>query len=94
MTATAGTPSVPHIQATPSQEQNWHYRRICYRWIVDLTLSTDEDVSQFKACFNEDQFSDMAACLRYLQAQELAAELEPFGLYRDIGVMIVPTHES
>lgn len=88
------TPAVPQLQATPSQEQNWHYRRIRYRWIVDLTLSEDGARSQFKACFNEDQFVDMAACLRYLQADGLAAELEPFGLYRDIGVMIVPTHES
>ena len=85
-------------------DTTWRYRRVVYRWVVAIELSTEHHQFAYNAGFMAAHFADIHACLDYLTpeiladaftevlAQDLAAKelMEPTALYRDIGVIILP----
>ena len=92
------------VHCRPVDGQPWQYRRITYHWTIDLYLTTQKHSFAYKAGFTRAHFATMASCIAYLTPdlstemfaeflmQDLASDdlLAPAGLYRDIGVIIVP----
>lgn len=89
----------------PGPASSLRYRRLDYEWLVDLKLAVADAEFPFKAGFAASHFADLDACLDYLAQEEalydaflpfleqdLLAEKtsEPNGLYRDVGVIIIP----